>query len=326
MNGNGGAFNDGELELCAESTLPPQKPPLRNKWSKIPVRLGSSFNNIPPPLPSSSSSSTDTAGKSGTPVPASTIQLNNISNDNSINKASINGSGIASSGVSSTDSNSTEARKQEESEKEGRSVDDATTSASNSSNSGENRENGEKQNGKQSNSVNASHEEVGTSSGVNGGGDEERDEENGDTTLHGSNTTTPTTISGSGSIKGIGIESIAEIGNIVNKGSNKSSTTSGTSSGSRSGRRGTSNKANISSSSLSLSSKSSSHHHHHHNNQTLSDATIANADALAYFQDDMIKVNLMGDKREHKDGFPLHICSGCDLPIAVYGRLVLILL
>lgn len=70
---------------------------------------------------------------------------------------------------------------------------------------------------------------------------------------------------------------------------------------------------------LSTTNKATSHSVHH---GPLSESTIANADALAYFSDDVIDINLMGVRHEQKVGYPLHICGKCDLPIAVYGRLV----
>lgn len=76
--------------------------------------------------------------------------------------------------------------------------------------------------------------------------------------------------------------------------------------------------SNINTSLTAINSKTPSHANH----STISDATIANANALAYFTDDMIDIHIVGTKHEHKPGFPLHICAKCDLPIAVYGRLV----
>lgn len=40
------------------------------------------------------------------------------------------------------------------------------------------------------------------------------------------------------------------------------------------------------------------------------------------FLDYMFDINIIGTKNEQRVGAPLHMCAVCELPIAMYGRLV----
>lgn len=312
MNGSGVFFNppdnnDGELELCAESTLAPLKPPLRNKWSKIPVRLANSSNNIPHP---------DTDSNKSNQLASTTLNYSNINGGNKVDESKSNINGINTIGLSLTTESGSQNQEDKEKESKSAELSDGSTTQ-NKTNTGEN---GEKHIA-EINGNTIGTEEVGTSSGEN------IDEGNTERTIHlentntntNSNTTTHThtTTNIGGNTKGIGIENIVELDNIVKgSGSKSTSQSSGASGGHKSERkRGTSGKTNTNSSSSSNSHTSKSTH---------ASSIASSADALAYFSDEVVTVNIMGVKKEHKDGFPLHICAVCDFPIAVYGRLVLL--
>jgi hypothetical protein len=260
--------NDGELELSAESTIP-HKPALRGKWSKIPIRLGSSLNNVGIEGGSSSQAHTSTNDHVGVD---STKRLQT-------SKGLLNGDTGRTTALTTIKHASDAADKRME-DHNGLNIfrPSANTHAS-------------------------SHEEKSATTN--------NDEEveltklgSGNAELRDAPIASTNDVNESGSSTGIGSSE-----------RNRERSGSGGSVGLSKHSRSRSSSINKTTSSTNLTSKTSSH-------GTISDATIANADALAYFPDDMIDINLIGVKHVQRAGHPLHLCSKCDVPIAVYGRLV----
>ena len=226
--------NDGELELSAESTIPQHKPALRGKWSKIPIRLGSSssLTNSIGIEASGSTAQTTLGGGDGvesTKQPSTSMDINGTAPLTTMKSPSVGDDSseplVKLGGMSAPQT-----------------IDTSNTT---------------------------SHKEEKATENNNKDGD-------GATKL--------------------------ESGNMI------TTTTSGVLS---SGGGGTDGRSSVKSARSSRA-----------NTNAISHATIANADALAYLQDEMIEVNLVGSKHEQRAGHPLHICTKCDCPIAMYGRLV----